>query len=71
MIGPILRKAASIAAAALVAELQKPENQAKLGAAAQQAAAKLRDPETAKKAEAVALTGARALGRAVGKLKNR
>jgi hypothetical protein len=71
MIASLFRQAATFAASALVNELRKPENQAKLAAAAQQAAARARDPETTKQIETVARSGARALGRAFGNLKNR
>jgi hypothetical protein len=71
MIASLFRQAATFAASALANELRKPENQAKVAAAAQQAAAKMRDPETAKQIETAALSSARALGRAFGNLKNR
>jgi hypothetical protein len=67
----LFRQAASLAVSALANEMRKPENQAKAAALAQQAAAKMRDPETAKAVETAALSGARALGRAFGTLKNR
>jgi len=71
MIASLFRQAAAFAASALANEIRKPENQAKLAAAAQQAAAKMRDPATGKQIETVARSGARALGRAFGNLKNR
>jgi hypothetical protein len=71
MIANLFRQAAAFAASAVVSELRKPENQQKLTAAAQAAAAKMRDPETKKQVESIAISGARALGRAYGNLKNR
>jgi hypothetical protein len=71
MFASLLRQAATLAASALASEMRKPETQAKVAAAAQQAAAKMRDPETAKAVETAAMSGARALGRAFGNLKNR
>ncbi len=71
MFASLIRQAAALAASAMASELRKPENQARIADAAQQAAAKMRDPETAKKVETVAMSGARALGRAIGNLKNR
>jgi hypothetical protein len=59
---------------AVVVELRKPETQAKLQASAQQVASTLRNPETTAKIEGAAARvrdhGARALGRAVGTLRN-
>jgi hypothetical protein len=71
VIASLFRQAASLAASALANELRKPETRAKLAAAAQQAAARARDPQTGKQIETVAMSGARALGRAFGNLKNR
>ena len=71
MIAGLFRQAAALAASALATELRKPENQEKLAAAARGAAAKLRDPETPKQIGSIANSGARALGRAFGSLKNR
>lgn len=59
---------------AVVVELRKPETQEKLHASAQQVASTLRSPETAGKIENAAARmrdqGARALGRAVGTIRN-
>ena len=69
------RAVVGAAANAVATELKKPETQQKLAASAQQVAAHLRDPETLKKIETGAGkmrdTGARALGRAIGDLRNR
>ncbi len=71
MIAALVRQAATLAASVLAGELRKPENQERIAAAARQAAAKIRDPETSKQLESLASTGARALGRAFGNIKNR
>ena len=83
MIGGFIARAVALASRAVVGaaanavatELKKPETQQKLAASAQQVAGHLRNPETLKKIEAEAGkmrdTGARALGRAIGELRNR
>jgi hypothetical protein len=69
------RAVVGAAANAVATELKKPETQQKLAASAQHVAGKLRDPETLKRLETEAGkmrdSGARALGRAVGNLRNR
>jgi hypothetical protein len=71
MIASLFRQAAALAANAMANELRKPENQEKLATAARTAAAKLRDPATSEQLQTLANNGARALGRAIGNLKNR
>ena len=83
MIGGLIARAVALASRAgvgaaanvVATELKKPETQQKLAASAHHVAGHLRDPETLKKLEMEAGkmrdTGARALGRAIGELRNR
>lgn len=83
MIGGFLARAVALAGRAVVGaaanavatELKKPETQQKLTASAHHVVGRLRDPETLKRLESEAAkardSGARALGRAIGTLRNR
>ena len=79
MFGSLIRAAAKLAVSAAATELRKPENQQKVGKAIAAATTTLRDPErrealgkTAGTVAGVARdTGARALGRLAGSIKNK